>query len=453
VTNAGDEVLEDIYFGLFVDPDVGNRNVPGYWEDDAAGYWRGPVDTEYGPREVNIAYAYDADGDGGSTTSYYGAMILGHLVDPLGMVAPVRAGINSFQIFTGDQPFENGGDPTNDFERYELMSRRQIDRNNIGPLDIRFLCNTGPFTELHPGESLVFHVGVVCGDGFDGMLDNAAYCKRLFDGITFEYNGEEMQAHWMLEQPPVTAGALDIRPGTCSNPFNIRNFEFAGSGNPNRGGRLPVAILGGEGFDVMDIDISTVRLNGVAPLRKGQSFCDIAGPGDSEGPCHCTLEGPDGHTDLLLKFSNQDIAATRLILSIPQPGEKWTLTMTGKLMDGTVFQMHDCVTLVGEPPRFDKPDRPMLTGETKLLGASPNPFNPATTIAFELAAPGDVSITVYDVGGRVVRRLVDGHMPAGLHDVTWNGRDGGGAPMASGVYFYRMIAGDILDTRKMVLLR
>lgn len=452
VTNVGEEVLEDIYFGMFVDPDVGNRNVAGYYEDDAAGYWIGPVDTEFGPQDVNIAYAYDADGDGGSTTSYYGTMILGHLVDPLGMVAPVRAGINSFQIFTGDQPFENGGDPTNDFQRYELMSRQQIDRDNAGPRDIRFLCNTGPFDELNPGESLVFHVGVVCGEGFEGMLENAAYCKRLFDGIMFEYNGEEMQAHWMLEAPSV-AGVLDIKPGTCKNPFNIKNFEFAGSGNPNAGGKMPVAILGGDGFDVTEIDISTVRLNGVAPLGRGQSFCDVAGPGESGGPCQCTVEGSDGFTDLLLKFSNQEIAATRLILSIPQPGEKWVLTMTGEFNNGTAFEMTDCVTFVGPPPKFEKQDRHMLTGETRLMSASPNPFNPATTIAFELAAPGEVSITVYDVSGRMIRSLVNGHLPAGLHEVSWNGRDRSGATVASGVYFYRLMSGEILETRKMVLLR
>ncbi len=454
VTNVGDEVLEDIYFGLFVDADVGRRSNGEYWEDDACGYYRGPADTEFGTSEVNIAYAYDADGDGGQTTSYYGAMILGHLVDPLGMVAPVRAGINSFQIFTGDQPFENGGDPTNDFQRYELMSRQQIDRNDNGPRDIRFLCNTGPFEVLNPGESLVFHVGVVAGDGFEGMLENAAYCKHLFDGIMFEYDGEEMQAHWMLEGPPVVAGTLDIKPGTCKNPFNIKNFEFLMSGNPNAGGKMPVAILGGEGFDVTDIDISTVRLNGVAPLSKGQSFCDLAGPGESDGPCHCGEEGPDGYADLQLKFSNQEIAATRLILSIPVPGETWTLAMTGELNDGTAFQMSDCVTFVGPPPSIDKPDRRFLaTGETRLMSASPNPFNPATTIAFELASPGQVSITVYDVSGRMIRSLVNGHLPAGMHEATWNGRDRNGTTAASGVYFYRLMTGDILETKKMVLLR
>jgi hypothetical protein len=203
----------------------------------------------------------------------------------------------------------------------------------------------------------------------------------------------------------------------------------------------------------MDIDISTIRLNGVAPLSVGQSFCDVAGPGESEGPCHCGEEGADGYTDLLLKFSNQEIAATRIILSIPQPGEVWTLVMTGEFNDGTAFQMSDCVTFVGPPPKFEKQDRHMLTGKTRLMGASPNPFNPATTIAFELAAPGEVSITVYDVSGRMIHSLINGHLPAGLHEVSWNGRDRSGATVASGVYFYRLMSGEVLETRKMVLLR
>ncbi len=436
----------------------------------------------------------------------------------------MSAGINSFQVFSGDQPFENGGDPTNDFQRYELMTRQQIDRNNDGPVDCRFLVSTGPFADLGPDESLVFHVGLVAGDGLEGLLDNAAKCYSLFNGMWFDYDGDpttgvdgretpvpgpvamdpdqcddnfdimgaargeilwinadcaledafkrfcsydeseshlfrtgidgrETNVNWIYEWSPVITGTLDIRPGTCKNPFNIHNFEFIGSGNPNKGGKMPVAILGGEGFDVTEIDISTVRLNGVAPLRNGQSFCDVAGPGEIEGPCHCGEEGADGYTDLLLKFSNQEIAATRIILSIPQPGEKWTLAMRGALDDGREFQMSDCVTFVGPPPDFDKPDRPMLTGETRLMSASPNPFNPSTTIAFELAAPGEVSITVYDVSGRMIRSLVNGRMPAGMHEVTWNGRDRNGATAASGVYFYRLIAGEILETRKMVLLR
>lgn len=453
VTNVGDEVLEDIHFGMFVDGDVGRRSDGVYWEDDAAGYWRGMRDTGHGEVYVDIGYAYDEDGDGGMTTSYYGTMILGFSISPVWSTVPGQAEWSAFQVWSGDQPYENGGPPTNDFQRYEVMSMNRWDMPGGGPAECRYLCSTEWFAELQPGGSIVFHVANVCGDGLEGLLDNAASCKLFFNGITVEHNGEETQVHWMLEEP-VLAGTLDIKPGTCKNPFNIKLFDFITSGNPKKGGVMPVAILGGEGFDVTDIDISSIRLNGVAPLRQGQSYCDVAGPGEGDGDCNCTTEGPDGYSDLLLKFSNQDIAATRLILSIPVPGEKWTLTMTGELDDGTDFQFSDCVTFVGEPPGSVNEDRPvLLTGETRLMGSSPNPFNPATTIAFELASPVEASIRVYDVSGRLIAVLIEGSLPAGLHEVVWNGRDGNGAMAASGIYFYRLSAGALFQTRKMVLLR
>ncbi len=453
ITNIGEEVLEDVCLGIFTDGDVGRRNEQGYYLEDAGGSWRGMRDSGDGEVYVDLGYVYDFDGDGGRTTSYFGTMILGTSEAPSLSTVQGRAEWSTFRIINANPPFGDPVYPGNDFERYEVMSTPGRSRNMSYHSDVWYFCSTGKFAELRPGGSIEFHIANVCGDGLEGLLDNAARCKRLFDGITYEHNGEEVQVHWMLEQPPV-AGALDIKPGTCRNPFNIKNFEFLMSGNPNAGGKMPVAILGTEGFDVTDIDISTIRLNGVTSLEKGQSFCDVAGPGENDGPCHCATEGPDGQTDLLLKFSNQEIAATRIILSIPQPGEVWTLTMTGEFNDGTEFQFSDCVTLVGEPPRFDKPDRPyLLTGETRLMSASPNPFNPATTIAFELASPGQISITVYDVSGRMIRNLVNGHLPAGMHEVTWNGRDRNGATVVSGVYFYRLSAGEILQTKKMVLLR
>ncbi len=90
---------------------------------------------------------------------------------------------------------------------------------------------------------------------------------------------------------------------------------------------------------------------------------------------------------------------------------------------------------------------------TRLFQNSPNPFNPETEIRFELAAPSDVSITVFDAAGRLVRTLEDAHRPAGVHSVRWNGRGDGGEPVSSGVYFYRMTTPAFEQTRKMVLLK
>ena len=84
---------------------------------------------------------------------------------------------------------------------------------------------------------------------------------------------------------------------------------------------------------------------------------------------------------------------------------------------------------------------------------APNPFNPATTISFELPAGGaDVSLRIYDVSGRLVRTLVHGHGPAGSSSVTWNGEDDQGRRVASGIYFYELRTPSFSDVKKMILI-
>jgi hypothetical protein len=103
------------------------------------------------------------------------------------------------------------------------------------------------------------------------------------------------------------------------------------------------------------------------------------------------------------------------------------------------------VTGVGDQP---------LPKAFALHGNVPNPFNPSTTIGYEIPPAGaDVNISIYDVAGRRVRTLVHEHRPAGVFSVPWNGDDDRGQRVASGVYFYRMRAGSFVETRKMVLLK
>lgn len=82
----------------------------------------------------------------------------------------------------------------------------------------------------------------------------------------------------------------------------------------------------------------------------------------------------------------------------------------------------------------------------------PNPFNPETRIDFRLERGGRVELKVYGVTGRHVRTLVEGDRPAGAHDAVWDGRDDGGRPVAAGIYFYRLTAPGIRESRRMVLL-
>lgn len=90
---------------------------------------------------------------------------------------------------------------------------------------------------------------------------------------------------------------------------------------------------------------------------------------------------------------------------------------------------------------------------TRLAQNVPNPFNPSTSIAFTLSTREHVTVAVYDANGRLVRTLVDEVRHAGVHDVPWDGRDARGQSVSSGVYFYRMTAGGISESRKMTLLK
>ncbi len=83
----------------------------------------------------------------------------------------------------------------------------------------------------------------------------------------------------------------------------------------------------------------------------------------------------------------------------------------------------------------------------------PNPFNPVTTINYDLAREGNVSLVVYDVMGREVIRLNDSFMPAGYHTIRWNARNQYGMEVSAGVYFYHIQAGEFVKTQKMILLK
>jgi hypothetical protein len=86
------------------------------------------------------------------------------------------------------------------------------------------------------------------------------------------------------------------------------------------------------------------------------------------------------------------------------------------------------------------------------LTAAPNPFNPATTLRFALAAEHPVRLALYDARGRCIRTLIDGPRPAGNHAVRWDGRDDGGRTVAAGTYLARLQAGDLTGATAVTLL-
>ena len=96
--------------------------------------------------------------------------------------------------------------------------------------------------------------------------------------------------------------------------------------------------------------------------------------------------------------------------------------------------------------RDGRPDRPVL------LGAVPNPWRALTDIRFGLATASPISLRILDVAGRVVREVRTPELAPGYHQIQWDGRDAGGQPVASGLYFYELSAGAWLATGKTLLL-
>jgi len=135
-------------------------------------------------------------------------------------------------------------------------------------------------------------------------------------------------AYVFVEEPQLIPVAVDIKPSSCPNPLNVKSK-----------GVLPVAVLGIEDFDVTTIDVSSVRLAGVAPIRS--SFEDVTTPA-AEGEV-CTTAGADGHIDLSLKFDTEAIVNA---LGEVSDGQVVELTLTGKLSDGTLIEGSDCVIII-----------------------------------------------------------------------------------------------------------
>jgi hypothetical protein len=102
-----------------------------------------------------------------------------------------------------------------------------------------------------------------------------------------------------------------------------------------------VAILGTETFDVSKIDVASIRLEGIAPLRS--AYEDVTTPVLDEAECSCTTEGPDGYMDLTLKFETQSILE---VLGDLNDGDVWELYLDGVFKDGTPFEGSDCVLIL-----------------------------------------------------------------------------------------------------------
>jgi hypothetical protein len=160
---------------------------------------------------------------------------------------------------------------------------------------------------------------------------------------------------------------------------------------------------------------------------------DVVTPG---GPAQRAAALPLTKADLI------EVLATKTA----SPGHPETTTLAGR------FTYAGAIVVTGHKPHTTGAGTP-ARNTSVLRPAYPNPFNPQTTLAFELATSGPVTLKIYAVDGRLVATVHQGALRAGSHLYTWDGRNGRGQPVASGVYLAELRTPDGTQRTKLTMLK
>ncbi len=185
--------------------------------------------------------------------------------------------------------------------------------------------------------------------------------------------------------------------------------------------------------DVGDIDVGTVMLNGIVPAEARPTEV-----GDYD---------EDSIPDLMVKFDRASVG------EILEPGDEVEITVTGDLTDGASFSGTDTIRVIDKEKGKAQAEGQVTPTEFTLFQNYPNPFNPKTTVEYSIAEDSDVALKIHNLSGQLIRTLVDEYQTAGHYTVIWHGDNDAGQEIASGVYFYRLQAGDSISTKKMVVLK
>jgi hypothetical protein len=190
IDNVGIKYLQNVYVGIYADLDAGPRDVPNYYKDDEIGSWAGTWCAETGgielSEDISTLYVHDNDTDGGRTKGYMGIVLLGtRMVFANGEEWDLGASPQAIRIFAGLLPYEDGGEPVNDFQRYETLSKHVMQPNTETPNDYKALMSVGPY-DVYYGASLQIDIAFAAGEGLEGFLDNAAEAKLAWEGVWFD---------------------------------------------------------------------------------------------------------------------------------------------------------------------------------------------------------------------------------------------------------------------------
>ncbi|MCH7548501.1 MAG: T9SS type A sorting domain-containing protein [Candidatus Krumholzibacteriota bacterium] len=242
---------------------------------------------------------------------------------------------------------------------------------------------------------------------------------------------------------PATGHYIYEYPSPDSNPSpNIGRYDYA---QPGLGITVNVGI---------HVFTSDAAVDGGFSIELHDSVVDASGLHDlyffrSYGGVDTVRNIPVNQTWIYLRDSTATALDSSGLMAVAPVLTDWTedddLVIFGDFFIRVDITSFSILTGVRSEPAFQA---------ARLTGAYPNPFNPSIAIEYVVSDPEtEIQITVHDVTGRVVRRLLEGMVAAGSYEVRWDGRDERGVEMVSGVYFVRMDVPGLVESRKIVLVK
>jgi hypothetical protein len=260
------------------------------------------------------------------------------------------------------------------------------------------------------------------------LIDLAAHpVDAAWDVGVLRYAGESSYLVHAVQSQPIATGApgapVSHGPVQLGQYDVIHVLEFGTGDQP---GEVPVEImvdaLAGEA-DVVAALYARDPASSYLPRSRFLVEADEGGGGEGE-TIAATLAGGQTYALVVAKHGHED---------------------SDRSLE---FEVH--VSGGGVTP---VPDTGELPARSRIETVFPNPFNPQTTVQFVMSRSGPAAVKVYDLQGRLVRTLADGHLEAGQHTLRWSGRDDRGQAVASGVYLLRAVHPDGEDRRRLTLVK